>query len=235
VGVAQVFHLVASQYEEEKSNMSVNPEELGREAALPLAAQPQQAANDANIEPSALLKESFLVGQNMVKDGLVELIRTWVHGTPVPLENQDEFTWFISKRANFLINAWLINSKFSALEPLSPTGTGHIVILRERVEHVLDSRTNKDSVAPNGVIELLGRLFAHGSPKYAPSITYSGQLLMFDPTYKANDPAAKGEAPVAVLQFEGAPYAHLRLQTAYWAKPAKTKALEERALAKGAK
>ena len=83
-----------------------------------------------------------------------------------------------------------------------------------------------------GVVELLGQLFAHGNPKYAPNPSYSNQLIMFDATYKAADPAAKGESPAGALQFYGAPFAHFRLETAYWMKPSKTALLDSTALKK---
>jgi hypothetical protein len=125
-----------------------------------------------------------------------------------------------------------MNKKLAALEVVSPTRTGCIVVARNRVEHVRDSSTTKDSVAHAGVVELLGQLFVHGHPKYAPNPGHPNQLLMFDANYKAMDPAAKGESPVAAVRFEGAPMAHLRLETAYWMKPAKAQSLVSQALTK---
>jgi hypothetical protein len=55
---------------------------------------------------------------------------------------------------------------------------------------------------------------------------------MFDENYKARDPAASGESPCAALSFVGAPMVHLRLETAYWMKPAKRTALASNALVK---
>lgn len=206
--------------------------------ALPLLGLPSVGDHAVSpTEPSALLKAAFLAGQNMVKMSMVECLQDWVNGSQTPLIGPDpeEITWFISKRAHALIDEWLMNKKLAVLAPLSPTGTGCVVISRDRVEHVRDSRTTKDSVTLLGVVELLGRLFAHGSPKYAPNPGYPNQLLMFDTTYKAVDQAAHGESPVAALQFCLAPVAHFRLETAYWMKPAKAKALDTGALKKKGK
>ncbi|MET0208044.1 MAG: hypothetical protein ABW220_03335, partial [Burkholderiaceae bacterium] len=77
--------------------------------------------------------------------------------------------------------------------------------------------------------------FVDGTPKYAPHPDvgrYPNQLLMFDPAHRSRDPSSSGESAVAALQFVGTPVAHLRLETAYWAKPAKIKALEKQALKK---
>lgn len=184
---------------------------------------------------SALATAAFQSGQVMVKSELVGLFLDWVNNTRDPLSTSyiDEFSWFISKRAQALIDQWLVNNKWAALEPRSPAGTGVVIITRERVNHVLDSRTNKDAVSPPGVVELLGQLFAHGSPKYAPNPRYAGQLVMFDPTYTANNPAAKGEAPCAVLVPSGESGAHLKLMTAYWIKPIRIADLNAKALSKG--
>ncbi len=187
--------------------------------------------------PSAALQASFLAGQDGVKQGLVELIQGWVDGSraPVTVGQPEEVAWFLSKRGTALINEWLMNSRLSALAPVSPTGTGMVVIARDRVEHVNDGRTHKDGVSQAGVVELLSQLFVHGTPKFAPNPGYPTQLAMFDASYKAQDPAARGETPFAAVQFHGAPVAHLRLETAYWMKPGKAKALETRALAKRGK
>jgi hypothetical protein len=168
----------------------------------------------------------------LTQAAIVELIQGWVDGSYAPLPSTEEIMWFISKRASALISDWLMNKRLSVLEPISPNNTGCVVISRDRVEHVHTSRTGKDSVSQAGVVELLGHLFAHGNPKYAPNPNYTNQLLMFDANYKAKDPAARGESPVAALQFCGHPIAHLRLETAYWMKPAKTSALEKIALKK---
>lgn len=109
------------------------------------------------------------------------------------------------------------------------------MISRDRVDHVRNSRSGKDGVGAAGVIDLLTGLFILGIPKYTPhpdSQKYPHQLLMFDPAFKAQDAAASGESPVAALQFVGIPVAHLRLETAYWASPGKTKALDGQALRK---
>lgn len=164
---------------------------------------------------------------------IIELLTCWVSGAyPTLAPNPEEFCWFVSKRANNLIGGWLMSKRMAALEPVSPTSTGCIVVSRERVEHVYDSRTTKDNVAQAGVVELLGQLLVFGHPKYAPNPGYPMQLLMFDPAYKAIDPAAKGESPVAAVEFCGDHPVCLRLATAYWAKPAKIRALELTALKK---
>lgn len=195
------------------------------------AATFQTAVPAGSTDP---LEAAFLAGSSAVKLEIVELFRGWVSGSHVPPDGPatEEIAWFLSKRASALIDVWLANKRLSVLSPLSPTKTGVVVIPRHRIDHVLDSRTNKDSVSPAGVVELLAQLFAHGSPKYAPNPGYTNQLIMFDPTYKAQDAAARGESPCAALQFYGAPIVHLRLETAYWMKPAKTKALESGALSK---
>ena len=163
------------------------------------------------------------------------MLKDWVNGTQPMMASSEEFFWFFSKRAHSNISEWLMNKRLAALEAVSPTGTGCVVISRERVEHVRDSRTIKDSVACAGVVELLGQLFAHGHPKFSPNPGYPNQLLMFDATYKAKDPAAKAESPAAALQFKGEPFAHFRLETTYWMKPAKASSLEQAALTKKTK
>ena len=165
---------------------------------------------------------------------IVGLFKGWVDGSLPPLNgaHPEELFWFLSKRAHPLINGWLMNKRLAVLTPLSPNQTGVVVIPRERTEHVHDSRSHKDGVTEAGVVELLGQLFALGNPKYAPNPSYANQLIMFDPTYKSVDPAAKGESPCAALQFCGAPFVHLRVETAYWAKPGKVAAFEMTALSK---
>lgn len=169
----------------------------------------------------------------LLKTDWMALFQGWVLGTrPVLSCGPDEVAWFISKRATALINAWLNNKQLAMLHG---DGVGAIVISRARVEHARDSRTGKDGVSDPGGVELLTRLFVHGTPKYVPHPDrqrYPNQLLMLEPAYKAKDAAASGESPVAALQFVGEPVAHLRLETAYWAKPAKTQALERQALRK---
>lgn len=229
--------------------MAINPEKIstpdGRalEPGIRAVPLPAQSATfvPLSIDQTAVpavsserMQEAFLAGAGAVKLEMVELFRGWVSGSRTPLSgaHPEELAWFLSKRAHALIDSWLMNKKLAVLTPLSPAGTGIVVIPRDRVDHVLDGRTNKDSVSPAGVVELLGQLFAHGSPKYAPNPGYSNQLIMFDANYKAQDAAAKGESPCAALQFFGAPVVHLRLETAYWMRPAKTKALEDGALKK---
>lgn len=177
----------------------------------------------------------MVTGSGMVKAELLTLFQGWMLGTPpVPGTATEEVAWFISKRATALINNWLNNRRLSGLHT-NGAKLGAIVISRDRIEHVRESRLSKDSVGAAGSLELLAALFVHGVPKYAPhpdEKKYPTQLLMFDPTYKAKDATASGESPVAALQFIGAPVAHLRLETAYWANPGKTKALDEQALRK---
>lgn len=199
-----------------------------------------QKAGDSGVDPAKVAPlppiDPALVGQAFTAE-TVDLLKGWVTGTrsPVDVPQPDEITWSISKRATALIDSWLLNKKLATLTACSATNTGIIVIPRERVLHVADSRTNKDSVSANGVVELLGQLFVYGTPKYAPNPGkgYETQLVMFDGTYKASDPAAKGETPCAVLQFEGSPIVHFRLQTAYWTKPYKAANLEGATLKKG--
>ncbi len=187
---------------------------------------------EAAEEAAAKLAAASSAAQSAFNASLLDLFQGWVDGSLLAHGPHDEVSWFLSKRAHALIDDWLMNKKLAALEVVSPTGTGCIVIARNRVEHVRDSRTTKDSVALAGVVELLGQLFVHGHPKYAPNPGYPNQLLMFDANYKAIDLAAKGESPVAALRFEGAPMAHFRLETAYWMKPAKAQALVSQALTK---
>ena len=202
--------------------------------ALPAApAAYVQAASSAI--PSATMQAAMVSGADMAKADLFALFQGWVKGTrPAPGDAPDEIVWFLSKRATALINTWLNNRKLAALHA-NGAKLGAIVISRERIEHVRESRSTKDSVGAPGVVELLAGLFIHGIPKYAPhpeNRKYPTQLLMFDPAYKAKDSAASGESPVAALQFIGTPVAHLRLETAYWANPGKTKALDAQALRK---
>ncbi len=171
----------------------------------------------------------------MVKAQLLELFHEWLMGTRNRFDaGVDEIAWFISKKATALINTWLSNKGMAVLHQTAP-GWGAVVITRERVEHVRDERARKDGVDLAAVEELLTALFINGTPKYvahSDARKYPHQLLMVDPSYKAIHPSASGESPVAALQWTGQPQPHLRLETAYWAHPAKTKALDERALKK---
>ena len=158
---------------------------------------------------------------------IVELLTSWVMGAVPQLGPAcDQFAWFMSKRANVVINKWLASKKLAVLEPVSPNGTGCIVLPRDAVEHCRDHRA-PEGVGETGVIELLGQLFAHGSPAYAPNPSkgktgsgYYSQLAMFDATYTALDPSARGETPVGIIEHVGAPFVHLKLITAYWTRPA---------------
>jgi hypothetical protein len=169
----------------------------------------------------------------ILKLELLRLFRDWILATRPGYEGAaDEVAWFISKRATALINMWLNNRGMAVLHT-NRLELGAVVIARERVQHILSGRTLKDRLTPSCVEELMAALFVHGSPKYAPhsdARKYPNQLLMFDPSYKSMDAAASGESPVAALQWIGHPEPHLRLLTAYWAPPAKTKALDGRAL-----
>jgi hypothetical protein len=227
----QEFSIPSEVAQEKELDATVSP------AVLDSTTRDMREQTAMPAAPSKQLQAAFLAGAEAVKLEIVALFKGWVSGSHAPLcgTHPEEIAWFLSKRANALIDSWLMNKKLSALTPLSPAGTGVILIPRDRIDHVLDSRTNKDSVSPAGVIELLAQLFAHGTPKYAPNQAYVNQLIMFDANYKALDAAAKGESPCAALQFCGEPIVHLRLETAYWMKPAKTKALEDRALAKKSK
>ncbi|MGC4395629.1 hypothetical protein [Hydrogenophaga crocea] len=204
----------------------------GQHGSVPPAHEESALADATLAAASARFSPACQAGPGMFNSSLLGLLQGWVDGSYPSLGHQEEVSWFLSKRAHALISEWLMNKKLAALELVSPAGTGCVVISRSRVEHVRDSRTSKDSVADAGVVELLGQLFVYGHPKYAPNPGYPNQLLMFDATYKAGDPAAKGESPVAALRFEGAPMAHFRLETAYWMKPAKAQLLVNRALAK---
>jgi hypothetical protein len=198
-----------------------------------------QAPTGAIAQPviantSIALNSALSVAPGLYKSGFIELLEGWITGSAIQLNGAhvEELIWFISKKAHELINTWLMNNHLSALTPLSPTNTGLILISRVRVEHVRDSRTNKDSISLAGTAELLEQLFASGNPKYAPNPRHVNQLLMFDETYKAHDPAASGESPCAALSFAGEPMPHLKLETAYWMKPAKLAALSKTALRK---
>lgn len=174
-----------------------------------------------------------------VRAGITKLLVEWVEDTVAQLgPDQDQLTWFLSRRANVVIGKWLTSKKFAVLEPVSPTQTGCIVISRAAVEHCRDHRA-LEGVGQTGVIELLDRLFVTGSPAYAPNTSkgqsgtgYPNQLAMFDDTYTALDSTAKGETPVAILQHVGAPFVHLKLVTAYWTKPASATALRNSVLKK---
>ena len=211
------------------------PAATGPPEAVPLTkANTQLSASspERQADTSTLFQTACLEAPALLRASLVGHFKSWIHAPHTQLAGPDEIVWFISKRAHVLINEWLMNKRLSVLTPVSPANTGGIVITKERIEHVLNSRTKKDKVSKDGVLELLGQIFAHGNPKYAPNPGYDNQLLMFDATYKAIDPAARGESPVAAIQFEGYPRAQFRLETAYWMKPAKTKALEKGALIK---
>ncbi|RZS47506.1 hypothetical protein [Sphaerotilus mobilis] len=161
-----------------------------------------------------------------VKAAMAQMLTEWVTGAaPCLGPDQDELSWFLSKRANALINFWLTSKKLAALEPRSPAGTGCVIVSRAAVEHCRDHRALQ-GVSQPAVTELLTQLFVHGSPNYAPNTSkgehgkgYQNQLVMFDATYKALEPSAMGETPAGILQHTGAPYVHLKLVTAYWTKP----------------
>lgn len=200
------------------------PNDLQAQGAELSAAASQQA--DVNARFSA----TCLSAQAGFKTSLVERLRDWVDGTSPPLTTQEEVLVFLSKKAHERINKWLMNKRLAVLEPLSPTRTGVIVVSRSGVAHVRNGRTIKDGVTVPGVVELLGQLFAYGSPKFANNPAYPGQLVMLDETYKAAEPAARGESPVAALSYQPNPMPHLRLETAYWARPAKIQTLLKGAL-----
>jgi hypothetical protein len=164
-----------------------------------------------------------------------EQFQYWVN-LPAALDPnacEDEYiVWFLSKRANGLINSWLMNKRLSILKPVSPNNTGCIIIPRAAVEHVVESRTVKDNVTLDGVTELLEQIFVLGSAKFSPNTTYLNQLYIFDATYKAKNDAAAGESPAAAISFQGAPFAHFRLETAYWMRPKKIQQLDAAALKK---
>jgi len=163
----------------------------------------------------------------------------WISGTlPQLAPDQDQLTWFLSKRASVVIDTWFASKKFAVLEPVSPALTGCIVISRGAVEHCRDHRA-LEGVGQPAVFELLDRLFVTGTPAYAPNTSrgqlgtgYPNQLAMFDATYKALDPTAMGETPVGILQHVGAPFVHLKLVTAYWTKPASATLLRNGVLKK---
>jgi len=209
--------------------MTENPHEL----ALNVLRHANAALIDAP-EPDLIerFEAACQCSPSLFNASLVERIQKWVDGSSPPLGGHDEVFWFLSKRAHLRINEWLMNKKLAALPELSPTRTGIVVIPRSGVEHVRNSRTMKDGVTQAGVVELLGQLFVYGSPKFAPNPGYPNQLLMFDESYRAIDPAARAESPVAALSFGTTPRPHLRLETAYWMKPAKTQALLKGALSK---
>lgn len=192
----------------------------------PISPQAAADAQPALAPAEGAIQAVVAAASPAVRAQMTQLLTDWVAGaTPQLGPNNDELTWFLSKRATVVIDKWLVAKKFAALEPVSPTGTGCIVISREAVEHCRDHRA-ADGVGHAGVIELLDRLFVTGNPAYAPNISkgmygggYVNQLAMFDDAYKALDPAAMGETPVGILELVGAPFVHLKLVTAYWTKP----------------
>lgn len=191
----------------------------------------------APAEPlsASMIQLAQAIAAAMVKAQLLQLFQDWLTGAGTRFAlGANEIAWFISKKSTTLINAWLSNKGMAVLHETAP-GWGAVVISRDRVEHVRDERMRKDGVDLAGTEELLTALFINGAPKYAPHADtrkYPHQLLMVDPSYKATNSSASGESPVAALQWKGLPRPHLRLETAYWAHPAKTKALDDRALRK---
>jgi hypothetical protein len=84
---------------------------------------------------------------------------------------------------------------------------------------------------------LFRRLFCEGAATFSPNQGfgngaggYSNQLLMFDASYRASVPQIKGHSPCAALQFQLEPFAHFTVETAYWMRDTKTKALHAAAL-----
>lgn len=171
----------------------------------------------------------------LLKVSLFEQLEYWVNLPSASDPNavvDDQIAWFLSKRANALINAWLMNKRLAMLKPVSPNKTGCIIIKRDAIEHVVDSRTVKDSVTLVGVTELLEQIFVSGNPKFSPNTNYPNQLYIFDATYKAKNGAAAGESPAAAISFQGTPFVHFQLETAYWMRPKKIQQLESNALKK---
>ncbi|KAI1694084.1 hypothetical protein Ddc_22365 [Ditylenchus destructor] len=197
------------------------------------AASVVQAASSS--VPAVTMQVALAVAPGVVKAEMAALFNGWIRQThPVVIGGPDEVAWFISKKATALINKHFPSKSLAVLHT-TEAELASIVIERGRVDHVRIERTGKDGVSVAGVEELLAALFIHGTPKYAPhhdTVKYRHQLLMFDPTYKAVDPTVHGESPVAALQWVWSPVPHLRLETAYWANPGKTKALDQRALKK---
>ena len=226
--------------------MSTNRDALNAPTPHPQAPQVDQATANGNAVLVAGQLAQIGVFQGVaaaaapsVKAAMTHLLTEWVTGAAPQLgQGQDELAWFLSKRANVLINFWLTSRKLAALEPKSPAATGCIVVSRAAVEHCRDHRA-LEGVSQPAVTELLSQLFVHGSPNYAPNTSkgehgngYRNQLVMFDATYKSLDPTAMGETPAGILQHEGAPFVHLKLVTAYWTKPGSASKLRAEMLKK---
>jgi len=195
----------------------------------PAAAAYAQASLDGGPAPTvqSIAGSAFA----SVKAQIAQRLDDWVTGAAPPLgAGADTFAWFLSKRAAANINKWLGDTKLAALTPVSPAGTGCIVVSREAAEHCRDHRA-AEGVSQVAVIELLTQLFVNGNPSYAPNTSkgptgkgYIGQLVMFDASYKALDATAAGESACGILQHEvslvdGVPFVQLALVTAYWTKP----------------
>ncbi len=201
----------------------------------PVLIQSGEACRSQDARSSYGAGLGYAIAAGLLKAALRELFQEWLKAVRPSFPNgADEVAWLISKRATALINAWLSNRGMAVLHETA-TRAGALLISRGRIEHVRDERKKKDGVDESGVDELLTALLINGTPKYAPHIDalkYPNQLLMLDPAYRASTASASGESPVAALQWCGQPVPHLRLETAYWASPRKTKALDQRALKK---
>lgn len=145
----------------------------------------------------------------------------------------DEIHWFLSKGAHATINRWLINSRWSGLEPVSPQRTGYVSITRERLEHIVAHRLNQN-VGGNAVEELLHQLFVEGGASLSPNQStgpresgYDRQLVMFRASYKSKLPAVSGQSPSVILSYTTEPIPHLKIETGYWIRGSKATALQK--------
>jgi hypothetical protein len=184
-------------------------------------------------EISAALKAAILIGPLQSKSGLKRFIDSRVlHPDELKWATEDDSVlWFLSKRAHAVVNRWLLNSRLSVLAELSPLYTGCILITRERIEHIREHRENQ-TVGHQAVAELLSQLFVDGAPSFAWNQSsgpraggYDHQLVMFVDTYKSKTKEVSGQAPSAIVSFQGTPVPHLKIETAYWVRSSKAKAL----------
>lgn len=151
-------------------------------------------------------------------------------------DDNESFYWFFSKRSNAAINRWLHTNKLHPLAAFSPKQTGVIIITKERFDHAADRR-EESGVKIDAVKEIFYQLFANGAPIFAQNMSsgggfggYEHQLIMVDANFKSLREGVKGQSPAAIIQYDGDPFPHFKLKTAYHAKNRKVEAARKNSL-----
>lgn len=184
--------------------------------------------------PLALLKSATQLANLKANKALSQFLVDRTLGTTVFGTDpyQDEIHWFLSKRAHDTVNRWLMNSRWSGLEPVSPSRTGYVSITRERIEHIVAHRRNQ-MVGSNAVQELLCQLLVEVGASLSPNQSsgnrdsgYDKQLVMFRAGYKSKLKEVSGESPSIILSYITEPMPHLKIETGFWIRGSKAAALQ---------